>query len=279
MIANEKKSLNELQTMLLEMLAWFHGFCQKNKIRYYILGGTMLGAIRHGGFIPWDDDIDVGIPRKDYEKLLRNKEEYLADEPRYVFESYLDGNKDFEFEFTKLYDTTTTLIENRRTRICRGIYIDVFPLDGIGDSKEEACSNYAPIKHLLDIYAIMTCTLRKGRSIYKNLAIILSYIIPRRFLCLNQLVRHINTLCAQRDFDSHEYVGNLMGTGRYKDIMPRMYFGEPTLYKFESLEVYGVQDYKSFLTNVYGNWEQLPPLSKRKSEHGFLYINLKKAYR
>ena len=64
-------SLTQLQYQLLEMLRWFHDFCEKNKLRYYVLGGTMLGAIRHKGFIPWDDDIDVGMPRGDYQKLIR----------------------------------------------------------------------------------------------------------------------------------------------------------------------------------------------------------------
>ena len=66
-------SLNETQAVMLDMLKWFHSFCEKQHISYYIVGGTMLGAIRHKGFIPWDDDIDVGIPRKDFDRLINNK--------------------------------------------------------------------------------------------------------------------------------------------------------------------------------------------------------------
>ena len=120
-----KKS--QLQTMMLDMIKWFHGFCKKNNISYYVVGGTMLGAVRHHGFIPWDDDIDVGIPRRDYERLLNDKELLLLSEERYTIESFRDGNQDFEYPYAKIYDTHTTLIENCRTKTKRGIYIDVFP--------------------------------------------------------------------------------------------------------------------------------------------------------
>ena len=84
--------LSELQIMMLDMMKWFHSFCQEKGIRYYVVGGTMLGAARHQGFIPWDDDIDVGIPRDDYERLLANKDNWLKEEHRYYLESYLEGN-------------------------------------------------------------------------------------------------------------------------------------------------------------------------------------------
>lgn len=121
--------MTEIQLKLLDMLKWFHEFCIENKLRYYALGGTMLGAIRHKGFIPWDDDIDVGMPREDYDKMI----ELVIDkqDEKYRLEKPLQ-NKDFVYQYCKLYDTSTTLVENTRYKTKRGVYLDIFPLDGIG---------------------------------------------------------------------------------------------------------------------------------------------------
>lgn len=272
------KELSELQLMMLDMMKWFHAFCQKNNIKYYVVGGTMLGAARHQGFIPWDDDIDVGIPRKDYERLIKEKNELFKNEQRYSLESFKDNNSDFEYMYAKVYDTHTTLVENCKRHTKRGIFIDVFPLDGIGSGREEAISNYTPILRKINILMTRTCEVRKGRSVFKNAAIILSQVIPSFILNNNNLIQVINDMCSARDFDSYEYVGNLLGNWGKKEIMPRKFFGKPTLYKFEDTQVYGPEDYDGYLSNVYNNWRQLPPVEKQKSQHDFLMIDLKRGY-
>ena len=122
----------ELKKKLIDMLKWFHNFCVANNIRYYVLGGTMLGAVRHHGIIPWDDDIDVGVVSDDYLKL-----EGLfshTKQTRYKFEGPSTEASDYYYSFSKLYDTSTTLIENTKYRIKRGVYIDIFPLVGMGNN-------------------------------------------------------------------------------------------------------------------------------------------------
>ena len=279
MEGKENNKNNETQRRLLSMLAWFHEFCVKNEIRYYIVGGTMLGAARHKGFIPWDDDIDVGIPRKDYEKLLQHKQKLIPSNCKYQIESYLDGNRDFEYIFAKLYDVTTTLVENRRKHPKRGLYIDVFPLDGIGEDREDAIKNYKIIKWKLNLHAVTTCEIRKGRDWLKNFAVLLAHMIPDCLLFNHKLIASINKECKKRDFDTQKYVGNLVGNWREKEIMPREFFGTPTIYEFENLHVYGVQDYDNYLESLYHNWRQLPPEEKRKSEHDYLSIDLDSPYK
>lgn len=112
--------MTEIQEKILDIMKWFHEFCQENEIRYYVVGGTMLGTVRHKGFIPWDDDIDVGIPRADYEKLLANKDSLFKNENRYCLESFRDGKPDYEYPYAKIYDTQTTLVENCRQKTKRG---------------------------------------------------------------------------------------------------------------------------------------------------------------
>lgn len=273
-----KNEMNEMQLMMSEMVKWFHSFCQRNDIRYYMVGGTMLGAVRHNGFIPWDDDIDVGIPRKDYERLLKNKNQWLYSEKKYYIESYLDNNKDFEFRYAKVYDTQTTLIENCRSRTKRGIFIDVFPLDGIGDNKEEALNNYSSIQKYVQFLLTRTCKVKKSRTLTKNLVIIASRLIPNFIIDNKKIISKINTLCSVRDFDTSMFVGNLVGMWGAKEIMPREFFGKPTLYKFEDTELYGPEKYDDYLKNLYNNWRQLPPLEKQKSDHNFLFLDLHKPY-
>ena len=115
---------NKLKPMLVEMMGWFHNFCVNHNLRYYAAGGTMLGAIRHKGFIPWDDDIDIVMPRTDYEKLEQLMKNQVC--KRYLLETPNTDAKDFFYTFSKLYDTETTLIENTKYKIKRGIYLDIF---------------------------------------------------------------------------------------------------------------------------------------------------------
>ena len=170
--------MTDLQIKLLSMLDTFHKICIENNLSYYVVGGTALGAIRHKGFIPWDDDIDVGMPRDDYEKFKNlAKTLYLSE---YEFE--FSGKKDFTYTYGKMYDTTTTLIENNRYRICRGIFIDIFPIDGLGNDYEEGLKHLRHVRKIKNLIGTKTCGIRKGRKLHKNLSIVVMHIIPERIL-------------------------------------------------------------------------------------------------
>ena len=184
--------LSELQRAMLEMMKWFHNYCVQNNITYYTICGSMIGAARHKGFIPWDDDIDVGIPRKDYDRLIRISKKLNIQKDRYIIESYRDNNSDFQYACGKVYDTHTTLIENKRIKTKRGIFIDIFPIDGIGKSYREALSNYRPIKRQLILLTLKTSDVRKGRSWYKNLIIKIMGLVPDSILSVNNIVKKID---------------------------------------------------------------------------------------
>lgn len=264
-----------LKKKLLDMLSWFHDFCETYNLRYYILGGTMLGAVRHQGFIPWDDDIDVGMPRSDYERLMVLMKDLNH---RYILETPKSNQKDFFYPYAKIYDTKTTLVEHTRYKIIRGIYLDVFPLDGAGKSKEESIAFFEPIKRKQNVLIAMTTGVRKGRSFYKNAAVVAMRIVPDCIVSKKKLLLSIDEMCAQKDFDQCEWVGNLMGNWMEREIMPRSVMGTPTAYTFEGLTVWGPEDYDGYLTSLYGNWRELPPVEKRKTHHDFLYIDLSHSY-
>lgn len=268
--------MNELQSKLLDMLSWFHGFCEENSLRYYMIGGTMLGAYRHGGFIPWDDDIDVGMPRDDYERL-----EMLLSEKnngRYVLETPNTDAKDYFYAFSKLYDTSTTLVENTRYKLKRGIYIDIFPLDGMGNTREEAEKNYSGVYRLHNLLLTRVVGIRKGRKWYKNLAVTIARAVPNFILDNKKLLLRFVDKCKKYDFDECEWGGNLVGAWRFKEIMPREILGEPTLYDFEGVKAYGVEKPDEYLTYLYGDWRKLPPIEKQVTHHDYITCDLERSY-
>ena len=263
---------NQMQMKLTHMLSWFHDYCVEHNLRYYLVAGTMLGAARHQGFIPWDDDIDVGMPRADYEKLIDllkdHKGTYQLESPKHNCGKIIQT-------YAKLFDTTTTLIERSVYNLKRGIYIDVFPLDGFGQTKEDGLKHNKKVAFLDNLLSVRVCAVRKGRSFIKNAAATLGNVLP---INEGKLIRKIDKICASRDFDQYKYVGNMMSVYRHKEMMPKSYYGTPKLYSFEEIQVYGVEDAESYLTHLYGDWRKLPPVEKRVSLHDHVYLNLNKSY-
>ncbi len=268
--------MTELQKKLLELLKWFDEFCKKNNLRYFLVGGTMLGATRHQGFIPWDDDIDVGMPRADYERMAKILS--LNPDKNYILETPYTPAKDFYYPYSKIYDTSTTLIENTKYKIRRGIYIDVFPLDGIGNTPEVAAKNYKKIKKQYQLLMTRVATVRKGRGFFKNFSVVLMRFLPKCFFDEKKLLKKLDETCSQISFDDSKYVANLVGNWWDKEIMPKNVFGTPKSIVFENLNLFGVEFPDEYLTHLYGNWKKLPPVEKQISHHDFIYINLNEPY-
>ncbi len=264
--------LNDMQKKLVESFVWLTDYLEKNGLRYYMVCGTMLGAVRHKGFIPWDDDIDIGMPRRDYEKFLE-----LMKDPvdHYVVESYKTGNKDFYYASAKFYDLNTTMVENKIGMTKRGLYIDIFSLDGIGNTIEESYANYKKIDRLHMLYAMKTTKPHKGRAWWKNVASFVGYILP---VNVHKLIKKLDNLCAEHDFDEYKYVGHLKSSAREKEILDKSIYGEPTLYEFEGIKAYGPEKYDEYLTSLFGDWQKLPPIEKQVSNHEFVYLDINKPF-
>lgn len=267
--------LSPIQNKLLCMLNWFHNYCGENGLNYYVVGGTMLGAIRHGGFIPWDDDVDVVLPRPDYEKLLSL---FTGQIDHYILESPYSGRNDYFYTCAKLYDTDTTLVEKAKYTCKRGIYIDVFPLDGLGNTTEQAYSNFKKVDKVNVFLKTRTCAVIKRRGIIKNASIVLSQLIPSFIIDDHKLILKVDKVASSFGFEDSAYVANLMGAYRKREIMEKRIFGTPTDYQFETITVKGVEYYDEFLNHIYGDWRMLPPEEKRKTTHEYEFIDLNKSY-
>ena len=266
----------KMKQLLLEMLAWFHELCAQNGLRYYVLGGTMLGAVRHQGFIPWDDDIDIGLPYADYRRL--EQAAAASGQSRYVLETPWSPAPDYIYTFAKVYDTRTTLVENTRRGIRRGLYLDIFPLTGMGQSEDEARRYLKGIERRRGFLLSRTTGLRPGRAAYKNAAVLLSRAVTDWFVDDKKYAQALNRRVAERDFDAYAFGGTPFGAWHEREIMPREVFGTPTAYPFETMQVFGPEQADAYLTRLYGNWRELPPPEKRVSHHDFRECDLERSY-
>lgn len=265
--------LEKWQAKLVQMLKDFHAFCVKHNLCYYVIGGTCLGAVRHQNIIPWDDDVDVGMPRQDYQRLL----EIVKTEPigeNYIVEAPLE-KEDNDYLWAKMYNKTTTLIELTKKKIKRGVFIDIFPLDGAGDDFKKAERHVHKITRVRNVFRVKISMVLPRRKFYKNLFIILFRWLP---INTKKLIKKIINMSQQWGFDSSEYVANFVGAWGVREISRKEWFGEPKLYDFAGAKVYGPSNADAYLTAVYGDYMQLPPEEKRVSHHDFVALDLEKGF-
>lgn len=262
--------MNDLQKKLLNMMKDFHHFCEENEITYYIIGGTLLGAVRHKGFIPWDDDIDIIIPRKDYNKL-----EYLKNKlPKYLTimtSGYTSESGTFAYQ--KLVNKETTLIENINDYRLMGIYIDIFPLDGAGQTPISSKFRYIYIKFLIYVLWFNGST-KNSSKFFKRLILKVCKLFDNRYI-----YKVISTSLSKKKWDKYKFSGNFMGAYGYTEILPSYYYGKPILYEFEDTKFYGPEYFDLFLKHIYGaDYKKLPPVEKRFSHHEYDFVNLEESY-
>ena len=251
-----KISSQEIQSLELNILKAFKTFAQENNITYYLCGGTLLGAIRHNGFIPWDDDIDIFIPRNSYNKLLKLvKENRYIENTTYKFCLPLDDN--YIYPYIKIVDTNTIVYEKDiKKEYCLGVWIDIFPLDEFPKTNPE-------IKKIV-----------KKHSIYKffnkiyvsgNLSTILKKVIAffakifYSITCFNKDNKYwINKILSLVKNYNSNYVGNLVWPNQYREIFDKSVYSSTLEYQFED-DLFPIPSgYDEYLTYMYGNYMELP---------------------
>lgn len=259
--ASDKK-LRKLQKTELEMLLELDRVCRKHNLRYYIVGGTLIGAARTGGFIPWDDDIDVSMPREDFDKLISLKEEFSSE----FFLQTHKTEKECYFFYAKLRKNGTYFGEDKfeHTGIHKGIFVDIFPLDYISSKK--------PVQKLcfkaFSLFNAFICSKKKtGEFLYKNMS--LPFIVTFRLIqCIMPLplLYGLRSLTAKftKALSQKHLVASLAGFHGYpKEISPFELWAEGTDITFEGKTVRAPKEYKKLLNHMFGDYTQLPPLEER----------------
>lgn len=250
---------------LLNTLKVFHDFCEIHNLKYFLVGGTLLGAVRHKGFIPWDDDIDVSMPRDDYENLLRLKDEVPSGFKLSAFEH----DQEYIYPFAKFCNSNLIVEESFYKPFKTGVWVDVFPLDYTFEKIKLQKAHVFLMKILKKIFILRTYSFKIERRSFLSMKIAvlfahLSQIIPLKFIYKTMsLLQKV----VPKHFSKKKYVVNFHGAYGIKEVMPSYLFDKKKLYEFEGIKFWGVSDADFFLKRTYGDYMQLPPVEKQKPEH------------
>ena len=268
----EVTDIREIQQMELGIMEYIHETCQKIGVKYFLAYGSLIGAVRHKGFIPWDDDMDICMLREDYEKL----QDYLIANPdeRYEVMSY-KNNLNYVYPFMKVQDNHTYLLEEDvRIDSNMGIYVDIFPVDGYeNDANFKNKMTKLIKKRQLSCYTFKGITNTKSvlNSLIRYISVIIFY-----FTNTNKYVAQIEELAKSRKVSDYEEVDYLIYKDMNKPVWRREWLEQVTTGTFEGKKFTIPKKYHEILTSDYGDYMQLPPVEQRVSHHDFKLLKIVK---
>lgn len=268
-IQEYKSEINELQKIQLSMLKDFDAVCQKHRISYQLFSGTALGAVRHKGFIPWDDDIDVVMLREDYERFFDSASKELDSNKYYVQREF---SEHWPMFFSKLRLNGTTYIEKYHShdaRIHQGIYIDIFPCDNLSDNRLMQKLQYISSKIVIakSLYA---------RGYETNSTVKKCFMQFCRILPTEPFKR----LCIRRNDSSSLKVHTFFGGGKKfeRSIYLREWFEQSVKMRFEDSEFPVSAHYDEMLRVMYGDYMVMPTLEQRVCKRHAAIVDINKPY-
>ena len=266
--------------VIIDVLSVFIRICEAQGLRYFCAGGTAIGAVRHQGMIPWDDDIDVFMPRPDYDRFLRLAVQSMP-EGYEVLSPY--ATKDYPMYFAKMCNARTTLLENERIPCVFGLYIDIFPLDGACDDVETCYREKRRFKRLMnkleavsthnsfgEYVGLLTKRREWGRFAVKTVA----------FCCRSWLrrwlLKQMDSIAYGHDYALSSRVVTYSGAYQRQEIYPKAWLETPQMFAFEGLMVNLPHDYDAYLRHFFGDYMTLPPVEQRASHHQKVVFDLDK---
>jgi len=261
--------IDTLHSHILQILLSVDRVCRDHDIRYYCWAGTMLGAVRHKGFIPWDDDMDICMPRPDYDRFLSHAHEWLP-QPLEALSIETDAN--YPGGFAKVVDSSTTLIERKHSDYVGGIYIDIFPIDGISRHKimqRLAVARYKATDKLL--YFLHRDPYKHGHGPESWPILLLQKLFSHKWA-----QRQMRAAYVAYDYDRSKYV--LDYDDGLKGIITKDILGTPQPVMFEGHEVMGVEQADKYLRQKYGDYMIVPPHDDQR-QHNFFYLDYNMPYK
>lgn len=267
----------QLQMKELEILTYFKEICRKNNLRFYLCGGCLIGALRHKGFIPWDDDVDIFMPRPDYERLAREWKK-IADTSRYVY--CRTGRKHIYHDAgASIRDINTTFINehSKNDDICQGIPIEIMPIDGCPDGKIARLQQlfFAMIFSLFNVQRLPD---NKGKLI-RGLSKFLYFIVPSKQIRYRIWKYAQHQMTRYRWEDCHkvtELIGSLKGMLLEH---PKRDFEQAVEVDFEGQKMPVMRGYDRYMRLIWGDYMALPPKEQQVAKHSVVYVDLNHSYK
>lgn len=254
-------TMTDIQNVCLDILKEFHRFCLENKLHYSLEGGTLLGAVRHNGFIPWDNDLDIMMPRPDYNLFVA----LYKDNDR--FACFADERKNCYIAYARLADVkkthvkTSTIWANRDT----GCWIDIFPVDAVESNKEDFILTTQKINRLWK-KSIIARDIKGGLSYCPNFSRKWRFLLKKVIFNSNMLYRCLYQqleICHRFDYENSENVSIVSYSGDCKLFFPRAIMDDYISLPFEDSSFFVIRDYIQYLESEFGDYMELPPENER----------------
>ncbi len=258
----------ELKSIQYEILTELDALCKKLNIRYSLCGGSLLGAVRHKAFIPWDDDIDIIMPRPDYDALIT----YCRENGTPFRLISHETEEEYGYLFAKATAINTVITDENcgSDKLSYGVYVDIFPVDALGETEEESLKLFKKTDILRNILIAKNWKRffrSKTRSIIYE-PVRLACFILSRFFSKKALISKVEGTYKQQ-FGTTAYCACVCGSYRAKEILPTAVYEEYTELEFEGGKFMALKNYDTYLTAIYGDYMTLPPKEKQISHHSF----------
>lgn len=257
-------SLNELRKIQIDILDKVHNFCIQNNITYFLSSGTLLGAIRHGGYIPWDDDIDLYMPRESYDRFISIYNN--ADNGTRVRTLFNDDS--YYYSFAKVEDTNTILIENVPEKLNIGINIDIFPIDSVPNNILLRRFYFFKNEVIRALTTIKVVDIEKKRSLIRTLIL-----KSLKYICKNYTLRDFAKKLdssINKNNTTSLFVCNMTAGNGFKSCFSRESINDSINIVFENNIYKTMVGYDEYLRLTYGNYMSPPPIEKQISHHNFV---------
>ena len=254
----------KVQSVIYSIFKDFDAFCKENDIEYFLVAGTALGAVRHKGFIPWDDDIDVGMDYHNYNRFLELAKTNMGNDKYFVQNYHTEKNINSFFSKVRLNDTVYEEYAVQKMNIHKGFWIDIFPFFNIPDDDEEWKRMSKKLVFIEKLYSFKKCGYSNFSTGSKTAQLIKYYL--RRVLHYLLILVPAQVLISKRDQIINSYLKTetkRLGTCAYHFIIEKKELYPITLIDFEDMKAYAPNDINHYLTRHFGDYMKLPPEEKR----------------
>lgn len=257
--------LEIIKKLQVEMLKYINEICKKNNIDYFLIGGSLIGAIRHNGFIPWDDDIDIALTYKNYKRLCDAIKK--DNNSRYELLNH-EIQEDYFYPFGKIVDTKTVLNEKNYKKIKNyGVYVDIFSYYNLPNDKKKRIKQYKRIKNLQRQIFYWSLKNPYNSSIIKNILKI-PVVIYSKLKGINKILKQYNNILLKYNNEKCEYI--ISNWPLYKmncEIQKNITIKDVEEHQFEDMKALIPKQYDEFLKTTFGDYMKLPPKEKRIVRH------------